>query len=93
METIKDYTCPSWRGTMKNVQIVVTDNATICVIADTKRFGKHQIMFEGRTFMEACDYIRRTTGINHFKINGLDAMRKFQDPDGRLMPWIMDVIL
>ena len=78
---------------MTNVQIVVTDNQTIVVIADTKRFGKHQIMFEGRTFMEACDYIRRATGKKHFKVQGLDCIRKYQDPDGRLMPWIMDVIL
>ena len=87
------YEAPSWRGSMQNVQIVVTDNFTIVVIADTKRFGKQQIMFEGRTLMEACDYIRRTTGKNHFQLKGLDAMRKFKDPDGRLMPWIMDVVL
>lgn len=78
---------------MKNIQIVVTDNFTIVVFADTRRFGKHKIMFEGRTFMECCDYIREHTGNNHFKLNGISTMRTFTDPDGCTMPWILDVVL
>lgn len=78
---------------MKNIQIVVTDKPSIVVFADTKRFGKHAIMFEGCTFMQCCDYIRRATGNNHFQLKGISTMRTFTDPDGRTMPWIMDVVI
>lgn len=89
--SMHDYNPPAWRGTMKNIQIVVTDNHTIVVIADTKRFGDHSIMFEGLTFMEACHYIRRTTGKNNFHLDSLSLCETFKDPDGRRMPIIQSV--
>ena len=77
---------------MKNIQIVVTDNRTIVVMADTKRYGNSAVMYEGSTFMQCCDYIRRTTKQNHFKMNSFAGVRMYTDPDGRTMPWIMDVV-
>lgn len=70
---------------MKNIHIAVTDNNTILVKADTERFGKNAIMFEGRTFMECFDYIRRETGKNHFQIKHLSIVEPFTDTDGRTM--------
>ena len=82
---------------MTNIQIAVTDNNTITVIADTKRFGKHAVMYEGSTFMQCCDYIRRATRNNHFKLQALShpalPIRTFTDPEGRTLPWMMDVVL
>lgn len=78
---------------MKNIQIVVTDNRTIVVIADSKRYGNHAIMYEGHTFMSCCDYVRRMTGNNHFRLKGLSSMKTFTDTEGRTMPWMMDVVL
>lgn len=78
---------------MKNFQIVVTDNRTIVVLADSKRFGENAIMFEGKTFMECCDYIRRVTGNNHFKLTSYSRMKTFTDAEGRTMPWMMNVVM
>lgn len=77
---------------MKNIRIVATDNRTIVVKADTERYGKNAIMFEGNTFMQCCDYIRRVTKNNHFKLQSFSCVKTFTDTDGRTMPWIMDVI-
>ena len=54
---------------MKHIRIVVTDSNTIVVKADTKRFGRDAIMYEGSTFMQCCDYIRRATGQEHFTLS------------------------
>ena len=78
---------------MKNVRIIVTDNRTIVVKADTKRYGKDAIMYEGHTFMSCCDYIRRKTGKNHFELKSYCVAKMFTDTDGRTMPWIMSVVL
>lgn len=76
---------------MKNVRIVVTENNTIVVKADTKRYGRDAIMFEERTFMRCCDYIRRVTRSDHFRLKGHSCAKPFTDAEGRTMPWIMSV--
>lgn len=78
---------------MKNIRIVVTDNHTIVVKADTRRFGRDAIMYEGSTFMQCCDYIRRKTGREHFTLRSYPMVELYTDPDGRVLPWIMDVEL
>lgn len=78
---------------MDNVTIKVTDRGTIVVRADTKRFGKDAIMFEGNTFMQAFDYVRQTSGKNHFQLQGIPlAYGWFTDRDGRTMPAKLNVI-
>ena len=77
---------------MKNFQIVVTDNRTIVVLADSQRFGKNAIMYEGHTFMRACNYIRRVTGKNHFQMKASPVMKTFTDTEGRTMTWMIDVV-
>ena len=76
---------------MKNMRIIVTDNRTIVVKADTKRYGKDAIMFEGYTFMQCCDYIRRVCNTDNFKLNSYSCVQKYTDPSGKTMPWIMSV--
>ena len=78
---------------MKHIRIVVTDSNTIVVKADTKRFGRDAIMYEGSTFMQCCDYIRRTTGREHFTLSSSPLAELYTDPDGRVLPWLMDVEL
>ena len=40
---------------MKNVTVNATETGTIVVRADTERFGKNEILFEGSTFMQRPD--------------------------------------
>lgn len=44
---------------MKNVSIETTTNKTFVVYADTKRFGKHEIMFESYRREDCVRYIMR----------------------------------
>ena len=78
---------------MKNIRIVVTENGTIVVKADTKRFGKDAIMYEGHTFMECCDYIRKSCKTDRFRLESYPMVERFTDTDGRTMPWIMSVVI
>lgn len=77
---------------MKNFQIVVTDNRTIVVTADSTRYGKNAIMYEGHTFMSCCDYICRITRKNNFRLKSYSCMKTFTDTEGRTMPWVMEVV-
>lgn len=71
---------------MQNVVVEVLDNNTIVVKADTERFGKNAIMFQGWTFMMCFDYIRRATRKNHFKIDGMPFVHGvYTDSEGRTM--------
>ena len=76
---------------MKNIQICVTDRRSIVVRADTERFGKNQIMFEGNKFMECCMYIRRVTQKDNFQLKSLSGIPVFTDTEGRTMPIIQEV--
>ena len=77
---------------MKNIQISVTENNTIIVTADTERFGKSAVMFEGHSFMECCDYIRKRTNNNHFKLKALSCISTFTDTEGLTMPRSLTVV-
>lgn len=77
---------------MENFRIETTNNNTILVKADSKRFGKDAILYEDRVFMRCFDYIRRITRENHFQIKGLTCEKLFTDTEGRTMPshmWIV----
>ena len=76
---------------MENIYISVTDNNSIIVKADTKRFGKNAIMYEDTTFMRCCDYIRRMTGKNNFKLNSLYGVPMLTDAEGRTLPRFIEV--
>ena len=70
---------------MENIRIVVTDNNTITVRADSTRFGKDAVMYEDRSFMNCFNYIRKATGKNHFQIKHLAFVEAFTDAEGRTM--------
>lgn len=71
---------------MENIRIRVTENNTIVVVADTKRFGKDAIMYECRSFMHCCEYIRCATRKDHFSLSGMPMVGFFTDVDGKTMP-------
>lgn len=77
---------------MKNVSVVVTNNNTIVVVADTKRYGKQAILYEDHKFMRCFDYIRRASGQNHFQIKSYSTSEQFTDTDGRTMARFMWIV-
>ena len=70
---------------MKNFRVAVTDNNTIVVRADSTRYGRDAIVYEGHTFLQCFDYIRRTSGKSHFQIKHLSTVAPFTDAEGRTM--------
>ena len=78
---------------MKNIRIVVLDDRTIVVKADTERFGKDAIMYQDTTFLRCCDYIRRITQTDHFCLQSLACIPSHTDPDGQTMPRILSVCM
>lgn len=72
---------------MKNIRIEATKNKTIIVRADSDRFGKDAILYEDNKFIQCCDYIRRATGNNHFKLDGVPEIHGvFTDAEGKTLP-------
>lgn len=76
---------------LKNVSIVVTDKRTVTVVTAAGKSGGPSVLFEGKTFRECCDYIRKEYGKNHFQLDSSSCIKKFTDAEGCTMPWIMDV--
>lgn len=74
---------------MDNIRLVVKDDHSILVKADSRRFGKDAIMYEDISFMNCFDYIRRATGKNHFQIKHYSVVEPFTDSTGRTMAKFM----
>lgn len=56
--------------TMSNIEIEVMRENYIVVRADTDRFGTGEVMFEGNTFDQCFDYIKRETGRDVLQLSG-----------------------
>lgn len=70
---------------MKNIRIVVTDDNSIIVKADSDRYGKDAIMYQDINFMNCFDYVRRATGHNHFQIQHYSVTDLYTDCTGKTM--------
>ena len=76
---------------MKNIKIVVKRNNYIVVIADTFRFGKNEVMFEGNTFNQCFDYVKRETGKKKLWLTSSFLFEAYTDREGQSFPWFMEV--
>lgn len=80
---------------MENITIMVLHpdqpNSSILVKADSKRFGKNEIMFEGISFKECFEYVKRETKRDHLRLMGC-LVGAYTDCKGKTFPWIMDVL-
>lgn len=74
---------------MENIIIEVKGDNYIVVIADTKRFGNNEIMFEGNTFDQCFDYIKRELGIDRVYLTAYLFYESYTDRVGRTFPWKM----
>ena len=76
---------------MKNICIEAKRPDYIVVIADTERFGNHEVMFEGNTFDQCFDYIKRETGRKEVHLQSWLLYEPVTDREGRTFPWYMEV--
>lgn len=74
------------------LEIVVTDNNTIAVVDTAKGVDSPLILFEANTFMQCCDYIRKTYNHNRFRLSSWPDCKTYTDTEGRTLPIILDVI-
>lgn len=79
---------------LEHLRIHVLAENYIVVIADTERFGKDGIMFEGNTFDECFAYIRKECGeeaSNSLSLHAWGMTNVYQDRNGRTFPIRMEV--
>ena len=76
---------------MNNFKIEAERPDYMIVRADSKRFGKQEIVFEGNTFNQCFDYIKRETGKERLNLQSLFLYEPITDREGRTFPWIMEV--
>ena len=86
--------CDAMKKAMKNVRIIAHRDKEnyIVVEADSERFGKDAVMFEGNTFEQCCDYIRRTFRTNRFKLTSYAVVPLYTDRNGQTLPWILNIV-
>ena len=77
---------------MKNIEIEVMRENYIVVRADTARYGTNAVMFEGNTFDQCFDYIKRETGRGNVLFQSRLAYGAYTDRTGRTFPLFMRVI-
>ena len=79
---------------MENIRIEVKGNDYIVVTADTERFGKDEVMFEGNTFRQCFDYIKRELGMDagaKLNLSSFFIYQPYTDRMGETFPWLMNV--
>lgn len=74
---------------MENIRIEVKADNYIVVTADTKRFGNNEVMFEGNTFDQCFNYIKRELDIDKVYLTAYLFYESYTDREGRTFPWMM----
>lgn len=77
---------------MENIRIQVLRENYIVVTADTDRFGNGEVMFEGNTFDQCFDYIKREAGFDRIPFAACLSDGVYTDRTGRCFPCDMDVL-
>ena len=77
---------------MSNFRIVTKGDNYIIVIADSKRFGKNEVVFEGNTFEQCFDYVKRMLRRERLSLTACLVDGSYTDREGRCFPCRMEVI-
>ena len=77
---------------MTNIEIEVMRENYIVVRADSPRFGRGEILFEGNTFDQCFDYVKRETGREKLSLSSRLAYGVYIDWQGRAFPPFMRVL-
>lgn len=76
---------------MNNFRIEAQRSDYMIVRADSERFGKQEIVFEGNTWNQCFDYIKRETGKERLSLQSLFLYEPIIDREGRSFPWYIKV--
>jgi len=76
---------------MTNIEIEVMRENYVIVRGDSPRFGRGEILFEGNTFDECFDYVKRETGRDNLMVTGRLVDGLYADRNGRTFPTFMRV--
>jgi len=77
---------------MKNFRIIASRDSYMYVRADSERFGKQEIVFEGNTFNQCFDFIKRETGKDKLNLESCFIYAPVTDREGRTFPCYMEVL-
>lgn len=75
---------------MEHIVIEVVKDNYIVVRADTERFGR-EVMFEGNTFDQCFEYIKRELGVDRLWLTSYVLYEPYTDRTGRTFPCFMEV--
>ena len=75
---------------MNNIRIQMVNENYIVVIADSERFGRNEVMYEGNCFDECLDYCKRELNKDTLRITGRIAAC-VTDRKGRVFPAFMRI--
>lgn len=77
---------------MTNFRIEALRDDYMVVKADSERFGEQEIVFEGNTFNQCFDYIKRKTGKDKLNLTSCFIYKSVTDREGRTFPCYMEVL-
>lgn len=76
---------------MENIVIMVKRDNYIVVIATTERFGR-EVMFEGNTFTQCFNYLKRELGVDRLVLRAGMGADVYEDREGRWFPALMHCV-
>ncbi len=76
---------------MQNIRVEAKRDNYMVVLADTERFGKDEVMFEGNTFDQCFNFIKRETGRENLQLRSMALYETVTDRNGRTFPHYMEV--
>lgn len=77
---------------MTNFRIEALRDNYMIVKADSERFGKQEVMFEGNTFAQCFNYIKNETGKDTLQLKSYFIFAPVTDREGRCFPCLMEVM-
>ena len=77
---------------MHNFNIEAWRSDYMIVKADSERFGNQEIVFEGNTFDQCFDYIKRETGKDKLYLRSYLLYEPITDRNGKCFPCVFQVL-
>ena len=76
---------------LENINIIAIRSDYMIVKADSQRFGEQEVMFEGNTFDQCFDYVKREIGAKRLNLQSYLLYELITDRNGRSFPCEMHV--
>ena len=76
---------------IRNIRIEAKRRDYMVVLADSDRFGNDEVIFEGNTFNQCFDYVKKILGVKKLHLTSSLLYATVKDREGRSFPWFLQV--